>query len=269
MTRELVKYSCDGTVAHIELDRVEKRNALSEALMDQLADAAERAQREARVAVISGRGDHFSAGIDLAEVATWVGDAEQRQSHRRGGRALRRFDEIARSSIPFVAAISGACVGGGLEIAASCHIRVADSTAFFALPEGQRGIFLGGGGSVRITRLLGVHIVTDMMLTGRVMSAAQAEACGLVNYGVEAGESRGKAKELAARIAQNSEAVNWAVVTCIPRIAEVPYDEGLFTESLVLDAVMSRAADSMALLHDFINKRARPLDRPQTERGTA
>src|SRR6202007_761019 len=90
------------------------------------------------------------------------------------------FDVIARGSIPFVAALHGAVVGGGLELAAATHIRVADTTAVFGLPEGQRGIFGGGGGSVRVQRIIGYSVMADMMLTGRLLSVEEAEKVNIV-----------------------------------------------------------------------------------------
>jgi enoyl-CoA hydratase/carnithine racemase len=258
MTYSLIRYECVDSVATIGLDRAAKRNALSDGVMDELADAAVRAEREAKVGVVYGVGDHFSAGLDLREAASWVEDPMERQARRRDPRSRRRFDELARSSIPFVAAISGACVGGGLEVAASCHLRVADETAFFALPEGSRGIYLGGGGSVRITKLIGVARMTDMMLTGRTFNAEEAERCNLVNYVVPAGSALAKATSLAERISQNAPAVNWAVSTCLPRISDYPYDDGLFAESLVLEAVMSQSPGSRDRLLDFLDSRAKP-----------
>ena len=117
--------------------------------------------------------------------------------------------------VPVVAALHGAVVGGGLELAASCHIRVADETTFYALPEGARGIFVGGGGAVRIPRLIGVARMADMMLTGRVYQAEEGERAGFAQYLVPAGEATTKAIALAKRIAlrQRTEAGNEPVVS--------------------------------------------------------
>jgi enoyl-CoA hydratase/carnithine racemase len=257
MTDSFIRYECQDSIATIGLDRAAKRNALSDALMDELADAALRADREARVGVIYGCGDHFSAGLDLREAASWVEDAMERQTRRRDPRSRRRFDELARASIPFIAAISGACVGGGLEVAASCHLRVADDTAYFALPEGQRGIYLGGGGSVRIAKLIGVARMTDMMLTGRSFTADEAERVNLVNYVVPAGSALAKATSLAGQISKNAAAVNWAVSTWLPRISDYSYDEGLYAEALVLEAVMAQASGSRDRLLEFLDGRAK------------
>ena len=106
------------------------------------------------------------------------------------------FDIIARGPIPFVAALHGAVVGGGLELAAAAHIRVADRTAFFGLPEGQRGIFVGGGGSVRVQRIVGYSVMADMMLTGRILSVDEAERVNIVRYVVEEGRLWPRRKSL-------------------------------------------------------------------------
>jgi enoyl-CoA hydratase/carnithine racemase len=94
---------------------------------------------------------------------------------------------VEQGRVPVVAALHGAVVGGGLELASACHIRVADASTFYALPEGTRGIFVGGGGSVRVPKLIGAARMTDMMLTGRVYDATEGERVGFAQYLVEAG----------------------------------------------------------------------------------
>ena len=227
--QELVTYEVRDDVAFLGLNRAEKRNAASRALIDALEAGIARAEQDARVGVIFGHGAHFCAGLDLNEIETSSSEAAIAGSRR--WHAV--FDVIARGRIPFVAAIAGAAIGGGLELAAAAHLRVADETAFFALPEGQRGIFIGGGGSVRITRLISAAKVTDLLLTGRVMNAAEAEAANLVQYRVPEGEALQKATELAAKIATNAQMSNFAVIQALPRIQDMSHDDGLFVESLV------------------------------------
>jgi enoyl-CoA hydratase/carnithine racemase len=140
---------------------------------------------------------------------------------------------------------------------------VADETAFFALPEGQRGIFVGGGGSVRVSRLIGVARMTDMMLTGRVISAAEAERWAIVQYLTAPGEALAKARELAARIAGNSPLSNAAIVSGLPRLRDMPYDEGLYFESLV--AATTFGPEAMERVKAFVEKRAEPLRAPGDE----
>ena len=154
MSEELVTYDLDGDVALVGLNRPDKRNAVNEDVNRALRTALERAQDEARVGVLFGVGKHFCAGLDLAQALTWQDEGPEQRRKRRGA-WHPTLDIMARGNIPWVAALQGACIGGGLEIASAAHIRVADETTFFALPEGQRGIFVGGGGSVRVQRLLG------------------------------------------------------------------------------------------------------------------
>lgn len=254
---ELVTYEREGEVALVGLNRPEKRNAIGDRLLAALEAALRRAASEAKAGVLFGHGGHFSAGLDLAEHAgrsLFEGIRNSREWHRVFG--LVEFGEI-----PWVAALHGAVVGGGLELAAAAQIRVADATAFFALPEGQRGIFVGGGGSVRIARLCGTARMADMMLAGRVASAEEAERWNLVQYLVPAGAARAKALELAARAAGNAGISNWAVIQALPRIRDIGRDEGLLLESLMA-SVASASPEAGARLRDFLEKRAARLGPP-------
>ena len=136
-----------------------------------------------RAVVIHGIGDHFSAGLDLSELRER--DATEGLVHSQTWH--RVFDRIQYCRVPVIAALKGAVIGGGLELACAAHIRVAEPSAYFALPEGSRGIFVGGGGSVRLPRLIGVARMADMMLTGRVYSATEGVVHGFSQYLTEAG----------------------------------------------------------------------------------
>jgi enoyl-CoA hydratase/carnithine racemase len=261
MNESLVTYAMENDIALIGLNRLAKRNALSTELLSQLKEAAFRAAEEARVAVLFSHGEFFCAGLDLQEAATWMTDPIKRHRHRMVRRA-RPFEELARSEIPIIAAISGACVGGGFEMAAACHLRVVDETAFFALPEGQRGIYIGGGGSVRIARLLGIGRMMDLMLTGRVLNATEAEKFNIAQYVVPAGQHLERAKSLAARVAENAPMTNWAVVNGLPRIQDFSHEDGLFVEGMLSNMVASPESDRR--LAAFLEKRAKPLAKPGT-----
>ena len=257
MTERLVTYSLDGDVALIGLNRPAKRNAVSDAVIEALAAVVERAGREAKAAVIYGVGDHFCAGLDLAEHV----DKTPVEGLRGSRRWHAVFDGIQRGTIPFVAALHGAVVGGGLELAASAHIRVADRTAFFALPEGQRGIFMGGSGSVKVARLMGVARMTDLMLTGRVLDADEAERCNLVQYVVDAGGALAKAQEIARTATGNAWLSNYAIINALPRIQDMAYDDGLFVESIIA-AFTQTTPEATERLKAFLEKRAAPLAAP-------
>ena len=183
----------DGSgIVQLRLNRPAKRNAANDQLIAELHTAFINLPRDARAVVITGAGEHFCAGLDLAEVTERsVGEGIV---HSRTWHAA--FEQIQFGPVPVIAALHGAVVGGGLELAASAHIRVADRTAFFALPEGQRGIFVGGGGSARLPRLMGVTAMTDMMLTGRVLTAEEGLQLQLCRYLVEPGQALAKALEL-------------------------------------------------------------------------
>jgi enoyl-CoA hydratase/carnithine racemase len=146
-------------------------------------------------------------------------------------------------------------VGGGLELAATAHLRVAEASAFYGLPEGQRGIFVGGSGSARIPRLIGVSRMTDMMLTGRVFDAAEGQAAGLTNYLVGDGHGLAKAFELARKVASNAPLSNYAITQALPRIADMAQSDGLFVESL-MSAIAQGDEAAKQRVRDFLAKRA-------------
>lgn len=257
LTREL-----HGDVALIGLNRPEKRNAISDAVVEELDAAVTWAEASAKAAVLYGHGPHFCAGLDLAE--------HVRKTPIEGVRGSRRwhqvFGRIQRGGIPWFAALHGAVVGGGLELAASTHVRVAEASAFFALPEGQRGIFVGGGGSVRCARLMGVARMTDLMLTGRAIDTDTAERWNLINYAVPEGQALDRALALAAQAATNAEISNYAIVHALPRIAEMGSDDGLFVESFVA-SFTATTPEADERLRAFLEKRAGKVARPQNAGG--
>ncbi|MDD9730413.1 crotonase/enoyl-CoA hydratase family protein [Mameliella sp. AT18] len=253
----LITYELDGDIAVIGLNRPDKRNALSDRFVIALGQAVARATTEARAGVIHGHGKNFSAGLDLAE------HSEKPLFEAVKGSRLwhRTFESIELGEIPFVAAITGAAVGGGFELASSTHIRVAEESAFFALPEGTRGIFVGGGGSVRISRLIGPARMGDMMLTGRSVSASDMERWGGVSYVVEDGTALTRAREIAHRMAENAEFTNYAILNALPRIADMSADDGLFTEAMVA-SLATITPEAKQRLKDFLEKRAAKVQAP-------
>jgi enoyl-CoA hydratase/carnithine racemase len=248
---DLLQISGTGTVLHVRLNRPAKRNALSDPLIQQLHTAFVNLPEGTRAVVISGEGQHFCAGLDLSELVER--DIHSGVLHSRMWHAA--FDAIQFGAVPVVAALHGAVVGGGLELASACHIRVADTSAYYGLPEGQRGIFVGGGGSARIPRLMGVARMTDLMMTGRVYDAHEGLAVGLSQYVVEEGQATARALALAERIAQNAPMSNFAVMHALPRIADQSQSEGLFTESLMA-AVAESTPEAQSRLRAFLEGRA-------------
>jgi enoyl-CoA hydratase/carnithine racemase len=248
---DLLKIELRGAVVHVRLDRPAKRNAVSDALVAQLHTCFVNLPDAARAVVLSGEGDHFCAGLDLAEVSER--SVAEGILHSRSWHAA--FERVQFGRVPVVVVLHGAVVGGGLELAASCHVRVAESSAFYGLPEGQRGLFVGGGGSARIPRLIGTARMTDMMLTGRVYDAHEGHAIGISHYLVQPGEGLAKALALAERIAANAPLSNFAVMHALPRIADMAQDEGLFVESLMA-AIASGDEAAKLRVRAFLEGRA-------------
>ena len=248
---ELQRYGPQQEVAIVRLRRAAKRNALNDSLVLSIRNLFETLPQDVRAVVLDGEGDHFCAGLDLSELKER--DAAQGLHHSRMWHAA--LDRLQLGTVPVIAALHGAVVGGGLELASACHIRVADETTFYALPEGTRGIFVGGGGSVRIPRLIGVARMTDMMLTGRVYDAVEGERIGLAQYLVPKGQALSKALELALKVAQNAPMTNYALMHALPRIAEQPADQGYLTEALI-SAIAQSAPEAKARVRAFLEGKA-------------
>jgi enoyl-CoA hydratase/carnithine racemase len=231
----LLTIETTGPVLSVGLNRPAKRNALNDGIIDAIGDRFANIPDDIGAIVIHGVGDHFSSGLDLSELT----EHDATEGLRHSQMWHRVFDRIQYSRVPVIAALKGAVIGGGLELACAAHIRVAEPSAYFALPEGQRGIFVGGGGSVRLPRLIGVSRMTDMMLTGRVYSATEGASYGFAQYLVEEGSAYSKAMELAGKVANNAPLTNFAVLQALPMIAEANPQTGLLMESLMATVAQS------------------------------
>jgi (methylthio)acryloyl-CoA hydratase len=231
----LLRIEAVGAVLCVGLNRPAKRNALNDGIMLAIKTCFSNMPDGIGAVVIHGIGDHFSSGLDLSELTEH--DATEGLAHSQMWH--RVFDRIQYSRVPVIAALKGAVIGGGLELACAAHIRVAEPSAYFALPEGQRGIFVGGGGSVRLPRLIGVARMTDMMLTGRAYSATEGASYGFAQYLTEEGGALPKAMELGAKIATNAPLTNFAVLQALPMIAEANPQTGLLMESLMATVAQS------------------------------
>ncbi|GGX07777.1 enoyl-CoA hydratase [Pigmentiphaga litoralis] len=247
----LVRQQIDDDIAILTLNRPAKRNAISLPVISALRSAFENLPASVRVVILNGEGDHFSAGLDLSELTASTPSESMMHSHQW----YAAFRQIQFGRVPVISVLHGAVVGGGLELAATTHVRVVEESGYFGLPEGQRGIFVGGGGSVRISKLIGFSRVAEMMLTGRVYSAAEGVQLGLAHYLTPAGDGMRKARELARRIASNAPLSNFAILNALPLIAEQPMEHGLMTESLM--AAMTQGDDeAKQRVAAFLDKRA-------------
>lgn len=239
-----------GEIAILKLARPEKRNALNDETVLGMEVFFSELPGEVKAVVLHAEGDHFSAGLDLSGLAE--ADFTEGMEHSRLWH--RAFQRIEFGKVPVVSVLHGAVVGGGLELACATHIRVAEKSAYYALPEGSRGIFVGGGGSVRIPRLIGVSKMMDMMLTGRIYGAEDGQAMGVSHYLVENGEGLAKGIELAKRIATNTPLTNFAVTHVLPRIAEFDPAGGYLVEAMI-SSVAQADGEAKERLKAFLEKR--------------
>lgn len=254
MYSDTLKIELQGQILIIGLNRPEKRNALNDEAILALEQVFDQIPPGIKCAIIHGEGKHFSAGLDLSSIKER--NAAQGVYHSRMWH--RVMDKVQFGPVPVIAALHGACVGGGLELASSCHIRVADASTFYALPEGQRGIFVGGGAAVRVPKLIGMARMTDMMLTGRVYQAEEGYQIGLSQYLVEEGTGLDKAMELAQKIGSNVGMTNFALVQVLPRIVEAGHDNGLMMEALMA-SIAQDAPEAKQRLVDFLEGRAKKV----------
>ncbi len=243
-----------------KLNRPEKRNALDIATIEELIDFFTVAPRSGVSAVVlAGAGDHFCAGLDLIEHHDK--DRSPAEFMHVCLRWHEAFNKMEYGGVPVIAALHGAVVGGGLELASSAHIRVMDRSAYVALPEGQRGLFTGGGATIRVSDLVGKSRMIDMMLTGRVYNAEEAVELGFAQYLVD-GSSYDKAVELARRAAENLPLSNFAICSAVSHMTNMSPLDAAYAEAVVA-GVVNTQPDARARLAAFADKsaaRVRPKD---------
>jgi enoyl-CoA hydratase/carnithine racemase len=247
----------EGDVTIVTLAREERRNAIGDAMLAEIEEVFRAPPESTRCFVLAAKGKHFCAGLDLREHhdknRTPIEFLKLSQNWHR------TFDLIQFSGIPVVAALQGAVVGGGLELAAATHVRIAEPSTFFALPEGQRGIFTGGGATVRVARIVTPARMVDMMLSARTYDAQKGFDLGLAHELVGEGEALARAKALAKQIATHPPTTNFAIVTGITRIGDMSSTDGLFAESLLAAAVQTNP-DIKERLDAFLTKKTKRLE---------
>lgn len=246
----MIETRTDGAISVVTMNRPEKRNAVSDAFIEALAAVFESPPEGTKVIVLTGSGGHFCAGLDLEEHVER--SAEEGIYHSRNWHRI--LDQIQFGGLPVVSAMEGAVIGGGLEIAASTHVRIAEPSTIFQLPEGRRGIFVGGGATVRVGRILGADRMTEMMLTGRKYNAEEGRQLGLAHYSVGDGEALPLAIKLAQKIADNAPLSNYFMIQALARIEDMSKADGLFTESLCA-ALSQTTPDAQEGLKAFLEKR--------------
>jgi len=254
-----------GSVGIVTLARANKRNAIDEDTLADIEAYFSSVPEHIRAILLTAEGDHFCGGLDLKE--HFDKERSPVEFMRVCQRWHRAFDKIQFGGIPVIACLQGAVVGGGLELASAVHVRVSDVSTYFALPEGTRGIFTGGGATVRTARIISAPRMVEMMLTGRIVDVHEGHRLGLTHYVCDPAKGDKPAAELALELAQkiagNAPLSNYAMVTSISRIADMSTTDGLFAEGLMI-AVVQSGDEVQERVGQFVSKKA-PKVKPGVE----
>jgi enoyl-CoA hydratase len=239
-----------GKVGLVTLNRPQALNALNEALIAELNDAlgSFESNPEIGCTVITGSEKAFAAGADVKEMA------EKTYVESYLGRFLDGWTRIAETRKPVIAAVSGFCLGGGLELAMMCDFIIASETARFALPEITLGIMPGAGGTQRLPRYIGKAKAMDLILTGRMMDAVEAERCGLVARLVAPDRLLDEALAAASKIAAYSQPIVMMAKETVNRAQETSLAEGARFERRLFLSMFS-TEDQKEGMKAFIEKR--------------
>lgn len=255
-----VRTETRGQVLMVTLDRPEARNALNQAMREALIETwrAFRDDAQTRVAILTGAGERaFCAGADLKEIGDYyraMTPIERREHCERNpglGGLTRNFDPRK----PVIAAINGACLAGGLELALACDIRIAADHATFGLPEVCRGILPGAGGTQRLPRALPLGVALEMILTGSPLDAPAALRWGLVSHVVPASELLDAALGIAERIAANGPLAVRAARDAVYQGLALPLEQALRLEQFHAEPLRG-SEDAAEGVRAFIEKRS-------------
>lgn len=242
----------EGFVATVRINRPDKLNALNAVVRREIAQAMDQLAEDdsVRVAVLCGTGEKaFAAGADVAEFAGRT-PGEQREVYRR----RRVYDAVAAFPKPLIAAIHGFCLGGGVELALACDVRVADPSARFGQFEIRLGLIPGAGGTQRLARLVGPGQAARIALSGDVVDGTEAHRIGLVEILADEGEHLARAGELAGRMARWSPVALGLVKESLRAAAETPLADGLALEKELFLAAFA-SDDGREGVRAFVEKR--------------
>lgn len=248
---ETIETLTEGNVIQITLSRPEALNALNSQLTQELSEALRQADQDPAIGaiVITGSEKAFAAGADIKEMAD-LGFADVYNEDK----VSTGLDQINRTRKPIIAAVAGYALGGGCELAMMCDFIIAADTAKFGLPEITLGVIPGIGGTQRITRYVGKSKAMEMCLTGRMMTAEEAERSGLVSRVVPAADLLTDVMETAQKIAEFSRPVTMMAKECVNRAYETTLQEGVLFERRVFNGVFA-LEDQKEGMAAFVEKR--------------
>jgi enoyl-CoA hydratase len=240
----------EDAIGLVQLNRPEVLNALSQELFEEVLTALEAFDADAaiRCMILTGTGRAFSAGADIKQMAG-MSAVDQMASP-----APARWERMRRIKKPIVAAVNGFALGGGCELMMCCDIVVASETARFGQPEINIGIIPGAGGTQRLTRVVGKCKAMELILTGRQMSATEAEALGLVNRVVAPELVLEEARRMAREIAAKSPIAVRTAKECVQKALETPLSVGLEFERKMF-ALLFATEDKVEGMQAFLEKR--------------
>lgn len=242
-----------GRVALIRINRPEKRNALDGQVRRAFTDAIDAARRDdaVRAVVVTGAGDKaFIAGADIAEF-----EGRTAVDQWRVMKAPTIFEAVERCPKPVIAAVNGYCLGGGMELALACDLRIASTSARFGQPEVNLGIIPGGGGTQRLPRIVGLGAALRLVLTGEMIDAAEALRLRLVDEVVEPAAVVERALAIGELIASKSPVAVAAAKEATRAALSLPLDDGLKLETALFELCFS-SADKAEGVRAFLEKRA-------------
>jgi enoyl-CoA hydratase len=228
MAYQNILLETNDRIATLTINRPDKRNALNQATRDEIVRALDELQSSAvRVLLITGAGDKaFIAGADIGEF-----EGRTALTQRDVMKQRRIFDAVEEFPKPVIAMINGFCLGGGMELALACDLRIASETAKLGQPEINLGIIPGGGGTQRLTRLVGEGKAMELILTGDLIDAAQAKSIGLLNHVVAPGQLQDTVLSLANRIADKSPVALRMAKEAVKSASRMNLREGLERET--------------------------------------
>ncbi|HYC51747.1 MAG TPA: enoyl-CoA hydratase-related protein, partial [Gemmatimonadaceae bacterium] len=254
MTYELLTYQVADRIATLTVNRPDKLNALNDATMAELGRAIDEARSDQAVGgiILTGAGRAFVAGADIAELRAKNATAVYALA-RRGQEVFRRFETSPK---PVIAAVNGFALGGGCELAMSCHLRIASESAKFGQPEVKLGITPGYGGTQRLTRLIGRGRALQLLLTGEMIDAAEAHRLGLVNRVVPTGDAAvEEARRMLAQMLANGPLALAQCIETVNRGADISLEEALALEAAAF-GMLASTEDMREGTSAFLEKRA-------------